>query len=434
MSAQIRGKKAAEIRGPEGRSVAARIRAALSRSAALLAACSVAGAAALCAAAPAQGAAPAQQASPARQASPAQQAGAESPQQQAAAAALVRQASEESPPASPATVGGSQLAGTGVVVNYPPGHTARLPSVPATAWVIADAGTGQVLAAKDPHGLLRPASTLKMLTAVTLVPLLNPDASVVASAQDTNVTPNIAGLVRGQPYTVSALFYALLLISANDAAIALAQATGSLGNGVALMNAEARHLQAYDVVAKDPNGLDAPGQHVSAYDLALIARQALAIPDLMRYDATRVANFRVTARKSETLYNQNGLLTHYQGGIGGKIGWTSAAAATYIGMAQRNGVTLIVTILHCTPLTEIAYASKLLDWGFAQDGVVGPVGKLVSPIMPAPARPPSPQRPVTSGTITSPAVPAALAAAAIALAVGVAAGVLVVVRRRSPSR
>ena len=54
---------------------------------------------------------------------------------------------------------------------------ARLPAVPASAYVVADAGTGQVLAAKDPHGLLRPASTLKMLTAVTLVPLLNPDAT-----------------------------------------------------------------------------------------------------------------------------------------------------------------------------------------------------------------------------------------------------------------
>ena len=270
-------------------------------------------------------------------------------------------------------------------MNYPAGHAARLPTVPSSAYVVADAGTGQVLAAKDPHGLLLPASTLKMLTAVTLVPLLNPAATVVASAQATNVTPNIAGLVRGQPYRVADLFRALLLISANDAAIALAQATGSLSQGIALMNAEAHHLQAYDVMAADPNGLDAPGQHVSAYDLALIARQALAMPALMGYDATRIANFAVTARKSETLYNQNELLARYPGGIGGKIGWTSAAGATYIGMARRNGVTLIVTILHCTPLTEVTYASKLLDWGFAQDGKVRPIGTLVRPITAAPA-------------------------------------------------
>ena len=336
-------------------------------------------------------------------------------------------------------MGGAQLAGSGVIVNLP---AAPLPKVPASAYVVADAGTGQVLAAKDPHGLLRPASTLKMLTAVALAPLLNPDATVVASAQASNVTPNIAGLVRGQAYKVSDLFYALLLISANDAAIALAQATGSLGNGVALINAEAHHLQAYDVDAKDPNGLDVPGQHVSAYDLALIARQALTMPDVMRYDSARAVHFPVTSRKSETLFNQNGLLTKYPGGIGGKIGWTGAAEATYIGMARRNGVTLIVTILHCTPLTEVSYASKLLNWGFAQDGRARPIGTLVSPIAAAPATPaasPKPmasQRPVTAGTITGPKIPAGLAAASIALIIFAAAAaiVLILLRRRSPSR
>ena len=68
------------------------------------------------------------------------------------------------------------------------------------------------------------------------------------------------GLVAGHRYQVSDLFRALLLISANDAAVALAQATGSLAKGMALINAEAHHLQAYDVVAKQPNGLPAPAR------------------------------------------------------------------------------------------------------------------------------------------------------------------------------
>jgi serine-type D-Ala-D-Ala carboxypeptidase (penicillin-binding protein 5/6) len=419
--------------------VTERIRTALFRGAALLAACSVTGAVALSSPAQAQPPARAPAApGPARstQASatrgPATGPTTESPRQQAAAAALLRQASAE--PANPATVGGAQLAGSGVIVNGP---AAPLPKVPASAYVVADAGTGQVLAAKDPHGLLRPASTLKMLTAVALAPLLNPDATVVASAQASNVTPNIAGLVRGQAYKVSDLFYALLLISANDAAIALAQATGSLGNGVALINAEAHHLQAYDVDAKDPNGLDVPGQHVSAYDLALIARQALTMPDVMRYDSAREAHFPVTSRRAETLSNQNELLTRYPGGIGGKIGWTGAAEATYIGMARRNGVTLIVTILHCTSLTEVSYASKLLNWGFAQDDRTRPIGTLVSPLAatPAPsAKPTAP--PVTSGTITGPKIPRGPAAASIALIILAAAAAIaaILLRRRSPSR
>jgi D-alanyl-D-alanine carboxypeptidase (penicillin-binding protein 5/6) len=166
------------------------------------------------------------------------------------------------------------------------------------------------------------------------------------------------------------------------------------------------------------------------------------MPDVMRYDSAREVHFPVTSRKSETLFNQNELLAKYPGGIGGKIGWTGGAEATYIGMARRNGVTLIVTILHCTPLTEVIYASKLLNWGFAQDGRARPIGTLVSPIAAAPAtpaaspRPTAAQRPVTSGTITGPKIPRGLAAASIALIIFAAAAaiVLILLRRRSPSR
>ena len=290
-------------------------------------------------------------------------------------------------PGSASPVGGPELAGKGVVVNDPSRAAPRLPGVAASAWVVADAGTGQVLAAKDPHGWYRPASTLKMLTAVALIPLLNPDGMLVASKQATSTVPNVVGLVTGRAYKVSDLFTALLTISANDAAIALTQATGSFGEGMAAINAEARHMQADDTVAVDPNGLDAPGQHTSAYDLALIARQALKLPAFLTYDQTRSARFVVARRKAVELYNQNSLLTTYPGAVGGKIGWTSAAGATYVGMATRHGVTLIVTLLHCPALTEITAAEKLLNWGFAADGKVSPVGTLVGPQQPPVATP-----------------------------------------------
>jgi serine-type D-Ala-D-Ala carboxypeptidase (penicillin-binding protein 5/6) len=272
------------------------------------------------------------------------------------------------------------MANHGTVVHYPGGHPRLLPSVPASAWVIANANTGQVLAARDPHGQFGPASTLKVLTAITLIPRLNPDAMVTASQLAASVEPNIVGLIPGHKYQVADLFRALLLISANDAAVALTQATGSFSHGMALINAEARHLQAYDVVAKQPNGLPAAGQVVSAYDEALIARQALATPAFMKYDSTLATRFEVKPGHWETLLNQNYLLTKYPGGIGGKIGWTVSSEATYIGMARRHGVTLIVTILHCTPLQEITSAEKLLNWGFAMNGKVQPVGALVSPL------------------------------------------------------
>jgi D-alanyl-D-alanine carboxypeptidase (penicillin-binding protein 5/6) len=444
----------------EGKPVTERIRIALLRGALILAACMVACAGAGIGAfsAPAQaaskpaakpkapGLAPASaRPSPAASSAAAEsRPAAETAQGQVAAARLLAGASRPAAPRDLAAVGGGTLSRPGVVVNYPSAATPRLPSIPASAYVIADAGTGQVLAAKDAHGQLKPASTLKMLTAVTLLPLLNPSAYVTASSQAANVTPNIAGLIAGSSYQVSSLFNALLLISANDAAIALAQATGSLHTGIALMNAEAHHLQAYDIAAKDPNGLDAPGQHVSAYDLALVARAALSEPSFLRYDQTRTATFRVSSKKTETLANQNSLLSSYPGGIGGKIGWTSAAGATYVGLAQRNGVTLIVTLLHCPALTEVNYAKTLLNWGFAQDGKVAPVGKLVSPL-PLPAAPKSGPKfqvpngaaqPVTAAGLDSSHIPSGLAAASIAL-IGFAAAaaiVLMLLRRRSVPR
>jgi serine-type D-Ala-D-Ala carboxypeptidase (penicillin-binding protein 5/6) len=354
------------------------------------------------------------------------------------AAATATPALAETPAGPPAAQGGTQLGGHGIVVNYPAHGARKLPHVPASAYVVADATTGQVLAAKDPHGHLPPASTLKILTTDTLMPVLNPDQTVVTSHQAAVVEPSKAGLIQGRRYPVHDLFKALLLISANDAAIALAQATGSYGKGVAMMNAEAHHLQAYDTVARTPNGLPAKGQHTSAYDLALFARQALTMPEFRQIEKMRVTTFPLHARHSVKLWNQNLMLGSYPGDIGGKIGWTTASEATFIGWARRGGHTLIVTIMHCVPLTEMTYAAKLLNWGFAMDGHVRPVGTLVRPLAataPATSRA-TPPAPVAVHHVARlakasgfPAVPVA-AGAALLVAVLVAGGIVLTVRRQ----
>lgn len=274
-------------------------------------------------------------------------------------------------------VGGPLMASTGVVQAS---GSPALPKVPASAWVIANADTGQVLAARDPHGRYGPASTLKVLTAVALLPVVTPDTQVEASKLAASQQPSKAGLIAGRSYPAADLYRAMLMASANDAAVALAEATGSEARGMTLINAEAQHLQAYDVTAKVPNGLPADGQFSSAYDEALIARQALRTPSFMTFDATRTSRFEVRPGDTEPLTNQNDLLTKYQGGIGGKIGWTRSSGATYVGMARRGGVTLIVTVLHCTSLQEVNAGEKLLTWGFANNGKVKPVGMLVPPL------------------------------------------------------
>ncbi len=131
-------------------------------------------------------------------------------------------------PVSPSPIGGPLLASRGLAVDYASSTAPTLPSVDASAFVVADAGTGAILAADDPHGRYLPASTLKMLTAVALLPVLRPDSTTVATSLAASAVPMAAGLVPGQRYKISDLFTALLTISANDAAVALAQATGPM--------------------------------------------------------------------------------------------------------------------------------------------------------------------------------------------------------------
>src|SRR5258705_4365581 len=103
------------------------------------------------------------------------------------------------------------------------------------------------------------------------------------------------------------------------------------------------------------------------------------MPEFMQIEATPAAMFPRRRRHSIELFNQNTMLNTYRGDLGGKIGWTTASKTTFIAWARRDGRTLVVTIMHCVPLTEMTYAARLLDWGFAMDGTVTPVGTLVRP-------------------------------------------------------
>jgi len=148
-------------------------------------------------------------------------------------------------------------------------------------------------------------------------------------------------------------------------------------------------------------------------------------------------------KKPVTLWNQNTMLQTYRGDLGGKIGWTTASKATYIGWAHRGGHTLVVTILHCKPGFELTYAARLLDWGFDEDGKVKPVGVLVPPLpasvvahpAPRPAKPPapSPARPHAlppPAKLSLPGIPMLAGLGTLMLASLAGVTVLVIIRRR----
>lgn len=285
-----------------------------------------------------------------------------------------------------APIGGEQLGTTGVVVNWVPGAPPLPPAsqLPASSWLVANLTTGQVLAAKAPHMRFLPASTLKMLTAATLIPRLNPNATHRISYRDAVVDGTKAGLTVGMPYKISTLFQCMLEMSANDAAEALAEAYGSVKDTLHAMNVEAQVLQAYDTHADTPSGLDGPGETTSAYDLALIAQADFQLPAFRHYITQTSTEIPAAHGRHFQIQSHNDLLVGhpYRGEIGGKNGYTDAAQATYVGAATRDGQTILVSLMHAYPIWW-PMATDLLNWGFKANGKVAPVGQLVQPVPPA---------------------------------------------------
>jgi D-alanyl-D-alanine carboxypeptidase (penicillin-binding protein 5/6) len=306
----------------------------------------------------------------------------------AAAPAVAEPGAAAAPPAKvrTETVGGDLLGVPGVHVDPIDGAGAKpVPTSVAASWTLSDADTGEVLAAKNAHLRRLPASTLKTLTAVTLLEKLDPAQVYTATWDDAVAEGSRVGIVPGGTYTVDQLWRALFLSSGNDAARSLAMVNGGMKKTVAEMNAKAAELGALDTVARNTSGLDHDEQLSSAYDLALIARAGLAIPEFREYTtmiSTKFPGAKAKAgKKRETfmVYNGNPLLRQqYRGAIGVKTGYTDAAGRTFIGAAERGGRTLVVTLMGYNTDTHDE-AAKFLDWGFANAEKVEPVGRLVEP-------------------------------------------------------
>jgi serine-type D-Ala-D-Ala carboxypeptidase (penicillin-binding protein 5/6) len=302
--------------------------------------------------------------------------------------------------------GGPLLAGRGLVL--PAGAPALPKGIRAHGWILADLDSGAVLAARDPHGRYQPASILKSLTALSVLPNLPGRRLVTVTPGAAASEGSAVGLLPGARYSVDQLFGALLLVSANDAAAALAQANGGIARTVAAMNAQAGRLGAYDTFVQTPSGLDGWQQLTSAYDMALILRAFLNQPRLVGYDRLLSASFppkrskygRVGAYQFDN-QSQN-FLTTVPGALVVKSGYTDAARHTYLAAASRHGRRLGVILLRDErrPMDQFQQAGALLNWGYALKAGIQPVGVLAGPI--------APDAPVVAGA-PIPANPAATA-------------------------
>ncbi|WP_335976104.1 D-alanyl-D-alanine carboxypeptidase family protein [Streptomyces sp. CA2R106] len=270
-----------------------------------------------------------------------------------------------------------------------------LPSgLSALSWTVSDARTGQVLAAKDAHRKLPPASTLKTLFADTVLPRFPGDLKHKVKDSDLaglGEGSSLVGVQPGQTYTVADLWRGVFLASGNDAVHVLANMNGSVAKTVTDMQAKARMLGALDTHVVTPDGYDEPGQVSSAYDLAVFARAGLDNPDFARYASTKDSQFpggydaHGSYVSSFGIENTNRLLTGekgvsaYPGLVGVKNGYTTNAGNTLVAAARKNGRTIIVSVMNPqSGETNAVYteAAKLLDWGFAAAGHTTSVGTL----------------------------------------------------------
>jgi D-alanyl-D-alanine carboxypeptidase (penicillin-binding protein 5/6) len=331
-------------------------------------------------------------------------------------------------------VGGAALGTCGDAVA--PGAPPLPPEVTAAGFVLADLDGGGVLAARAPHARHRPASTLKVLTAVVAIERLDPDTAVPGTPEDLSVDGSRAGIGPGGTYTVRQLLGGLLLNSGNDTAQALARATGGDAVMLAEMTATARRLGALDTRPATPSGLDGPGMASSAYDQALLFRRAMRLPLFAETIATRSIPFPGYAdRPGFVLSNVNPLLFRYPGTIGSKTGFTDAARHSIVGAAERDGRRLVVAVVRAenTPTPTWRQAAALLDWGFALPAGTAPLGALVDAAPPPLAGSVGAAGPSGTATDRAGAEPAGQAVAAITTAAAAALLAAVAIRRRRVS-
>ncbi|SHF13872.1 D-alanyl-D-alanine carboxypeptidase (penicillin-binding protein 5/6) [Thermoanaerobacter uzonensis DSM 18761] len=245
------------------------------------------------------------------------------------------------------------------------------PEIVGPTAVLMDFTTGQVLYDKNMHKRMYPASTTKILTAIIAIERGNLNDIVTASDNVTKIDGNSIYLSPGEKLTLEQLLYAIMLESANDAAIAIAEYIGgSVENFAKIMNEKAKEIGAHDSHFVNPNGLPDENHYSTPYDMALIARYAMQNPEFRKIVTTIHYQIPPTNKfeKVRDLWLSNRLIKpssfHYEGADGVKTGYTVAAGQVLVASATRNGHRLISVIMGDQGTNIWTDTIKLLDYGF----------------------------------------------------------------------
>ncbi len=222
-------------------------------------------------------------------------------------------------------------------------------STGAKACILMEADSGRVLAGQNIDEKLPMASTTKIMTALLALEQSNLDEWFTVDDDAIHVEGSSMGLQEGDSVTLRSLVYGMLLPSGNDAANATAvHISGSQEAFVAKMNQKAAELGLKNTQFKNPSGLDADGHYSTAYDMALLCREAMNNEDFREICCLSKAQISFgNPPYNRWLENYNKLLTMYPDCVGVKTGFTEAAYRCLVSAAEKNGITLICVTLNC---------------------------------------------------------------------------------------
>jgi D-alanyl-D-alanine carboxypeptidase len=260
---------------------------------------------------------------------------------------------------------------TGVLgAVVPSAHADVQGTPPPEAYILVDAGTGAVITGRHMHEALSPASTAKIMTALVAIERLPADARIPVSPDSANREAMKIGMQAGTRWSLKDTMASMMMVSANDAAYALAEDVGGSIKGFAdIANATAKRYGMRDSTFGDPAGLTDEtsyngGPKLSAYDLAIAARNALTVPAIARWADTTNYAFTDPTGLQHTLHNHNQFLPDngfgYPGANGFKTGYTELAQHSLIATAKRDGRQCIAVILGGVD-GGYTWAASLLD-------------------------------------------------------------------------
>lgn len=241
----------------------------------------------------------------------------------------------------------------------------------AASAVVMEAKTGRILFEKNGSEERAMASTTKIMTLLVALEYGDFETPVTVSANAARQPKVRMDLKEGETFRLMDLLYAMMLVSYNDAAVAIAEAVaGDVPSFCYLMNLKARELGAYRTHFATPNGLDAEDHYSTAVDMALIGRAALEDETALQIMQTRsyiISKDEVNCR-SVSMVNKNPMLSSYTAAIGGKTGFTNEAGLCLVSMAERDGVQLIAVVLGSGWPPHSNYrvtdSLKLFEYGF----------------------------------------------------------------------